>query len=89
MMIKLAFFLFIFLRKNDFLNIKGNSLLHQTYTNRYGEWWVKGFEYLNRGSVCTWNLPGLHLNNKFVIDFVKENPQWQISLQTHKFLNIP
>ena len=24
-----------------------------------------------------------------IIDFVKENPQWQISLQTHKFLNIP
>ena len=24
-----------------------------------------------------------------IIDFVKENPQWQISLQTHKYLNIP
>ncbi|MCB0737816.1 MAG: hypothetical protein KDC92_09910 [Bacteroidetes bacterium] len=24
-----------------------------------------------------------------MIDFVKLNPQWQISLQTHKFLNIP
>ena len=24
-----------------------------------------------------------------IIDFVKDNPQWQISLQTHKFLNIP
>ncbi len=24
-----------------------------------------------------------------IIDFVKEHPQWQISLQTHKFLNIP
>lgn len=24
-----------------------------------------------------------------IIDFVKENPRWQISLQTHKFMNIP
>ena len=24
-----------------------------------------------------------------IVDYVKQNPQWQISLQTHKFLNIP
>lgn len=24
-----------------------------------------------------------------VIDYVKENPRWKISLQTHKFMNIP
>lgn len=24
-----------------------------------------------------------------IIDFVKEHPQWRISLQTHKYLNIP
>ena len=24
-----------------------------------------------------------------IVDYVKENPQWQISLQTHKYLNIP
>jgi 7-carboxy-7-deazaguanine synthase len=24
-----------------------------------------------------------------IIDFVKQNPQWQISLQTHKFMQIP
>ena len=24
-----------------------------------------------------------------IIDYVKENPRWEISLQTHKFLNIP
>jgi 7-carboxy-7-deazaguanine synthase len=24
-----------------------------------------------------------------IIDFVKENPEWKISLQTHKFMNIP
>jgi 7-carboxy-7-deazaguanine synthase len=24
-----------------------------------------------------------------IIDFVKQNPQWQISLQTHKYLQIP
>ena len=24
-----------------------------------------------------------------IIDYVKQNPQWEISLQTHKFLNIP
>jgi len=25
----------------------------------------------------------------FIIDFVMKNPQWKISLQTHKYLNIP
>ena len=24
-----------------------------------------------------------------IVDYVKDNPQWQISLQTHKFLDIP
>ena len=24
-----------------------------------------------------------------IIDYVKENPNWNISLQTHKFMNIP
>lgn len=24
-----------------------------------------------------------------IIDFVKDNPQWRLSLQTHKYLNIP
>jgi organic radical activating enzyme len=25
----------------------------------------------------------------FIIDYVKKNIQWKISLQTHKYLNIP
>ncbi len=24
-----------------------------------------------------------------IVDYVKENPQWQVSLQTHKYMNIP
>ncbi|MFN9883027.1 MAG: 7-carboxy-7-deazaguanine synthase QueE, partial [Bacteroidota bacterium] len=24
-----------------------------------------------------------------IIDFVKDNPRWRISLQTHKYMNIP
>jgi organic radical activating enzyme len=24
-----------------------------------------------------------------IVDYVKENPQWGISLQTHKFLKVP
>jgi organic radical activating enzyme len=24
-----------------------------------------------------------------IIDYVKDHPQWEISLQTHKYLNIP
>lgn len=24
-----------------------------------------------------------------IVEFVKQNPQWQISLQTHKYLNVP
>lgn len=27
--------------------------------------------------------------NPLIIDYVKEHPQWEISLQTHKFLDIP
>jgi organic radical activating enzyme len=29
------------------------------------------------------------LNLPLIINFVKANPQWKISLQTHKYLNIP
>lgn len=28
-------------------------------------------------------------NVKKIIDYIKENPQWKISLQTHKFMKIP
>ena len=28
-------------------------------------------------------------NLPILIEFVKENPKWQVSLQTHKFMNIP
>lgn len=28
-------------------------------------------------------------NVDMIIDFIKENPQWRLSLQTHKFINIP
>jgi len=24
-----------------------------------------------------------------IVEFVKENPRWQVSLQTHKYMNIP
>lgn len=25
----------------------------------------------------------------FIIDYVKANPRWQVSLQVHKYMNIP
>ncbi len=28
-------------------------------------------------------------NYKLIVDFVKKNPKWGISLQTHKFINVP
>lgn len=28
-------------------------------------------------------------NTPLIIDFIKQNPQWQLSLQTHKYLKIP
>mgnify|MGYP003683277215 CR=1 FL=1 len=31
----------------------------------------------------------MELNTKRIIDFIKENPQWKLSLQTHKWINIP
>ena len=33
-----------------------------------------------------WNTPS---SVPLIVDYVKEHPQWQISLQTHKFLNVP
>jgi len=27
--------------------------------------------------------------NPFIIEYIHQNPQWQLSLQTHKYLNIP
>ena len=29
------------------------------------------------------------VNMPLIIDYIKSNPRWQISLQTHKFMNIP
>ncbi len=28
-------------------------------------------------------------NTSFIVDFIKENPQWKISIQAHKFMKIP
>ena len=25
----------------------------------------------------------------WIIDYIKENPQWQLSLQIHKYINVP
>ncbi len=33
-----------------------------------------------------WETPG---SIKLIVDYVKKNPQWGISLQTHKFINVP
>lgn len=27
--------------------------------------------------------------NPFIVDYIKQHPEWRISLQTHKYLNIP
>ena len=29
------------------------------------------------------------VNTPLIVDYIKANPRWQISLQTHKFMNIP
>ncbi len=33
--------------------------------------------------------PDVARNTRLAIDFCKENPQWRLSIQTHKLLNIP
>ena len=33
--------------------------------------------------------PNLKLNTEMAVEFVKNNPQWKLSLQTHKYINIP
>jgi 7-carboxy-7-deazaguanine synthase len=40
---------------------------------------------------CTFNPNGRKRQKitPLIIDYVKENPRWEISLQTHKYLNIP
>jgi organic radical activating enzyme len=33
--------------------------------------------------------PSRDLNTKLAIDWCKRHPQWRLSMQTHKYLNIP
>jgi 7-carboxy-7-deazaguanine synthase len=30
-----------------------------------------------------------HMMNSLIVEYIKKHPKWQLSLQTHKFLNIP
>jgi len=33
--------------------------------------------------------PSRDINTKLAIDWCKRHPQWRLSMQTHKYLNIP
>lgn len=54
--------------------------------------WAQGFVKKTSNNCRLYLQPEWSNQNKMmpqIIDFVKENPIWRISLQTHKYLNIP
>jgi len=54
--------------------------------------WAQKYEVLCSAACKLYIQPEWDKREKMmpmIIDFVKENPHWQISLQTHKILNVP
>ncbi len=54
--------------------------------------WAQKYEVLCKPDCKLYLQPEWDKRDKMmplIIDFVKENPHWQISLQTHKILNVP
>lgn len=58
--------------------------------NKDLEWAVKNAEKCPQNTKLLlqpeWETPS---SIRLIVDFVKKNPQWGISLQTHKFINVP
>ncbi|MCC6817888.1 MAG: radical SAM protein [Bacteroidia bacterium] len=71
--------------------IKANEYKVVVYHKSDIEWAMSYINLLNKDCILylqpEWSKSESVL--PLVIDFVKQNPHWQISLQTHKFLNIP
>ncbi len=54
--------------------------------------WAEGFEKQVRSDCKLYLQPEWSNRDKMtplIIDYIGDNPQWQLSLQTHKYINIP
>ena len=70
---------------------KAHELKIVAFNNSDFEWATK-WEYFCSASCKLFIQPEWDKREKMtpvIIDFVKENPHWQISLQTHKIINVP
>ncbi len=71
--------------------VKANELKVVVYHPSDLAWAQEHAEKVNRDCLLylqpEWSKQERLLPN--IIEFVKQNPQWRISLQTHKYLNIP
>jgi organic radical activating enzyme len=47
-------------------------------------------ELVNNEAILFYNLSGAKKEmTPLIVDYVMKNPKWRVSLQTHKYLNIP
>jgi organic radical activating enzyme len=46
-------------------------------------------ELVNNEAILFYNLSGAKEMTPLIVDYVMKNPKWRVSLQTHKYLNIP
>jgi organic radical activating enzyme len=70
---------------------KAHELKIVAFNNSDFEWATK-WEHFCNASCKLYIQPEWDKREKMIpaiIDFVKENPHWQISLQTHKIINVP
>ncbi len=60
--------------------------------NKHDLNWAQTFENQIQNNCIKLLQPEWDQSNKInphIVDFIKNNPSWQLSLQTHKYLNIP
>ena len=60
--------------------------------NKHDFKWAKQHAAQVKGSCCLYLQPEWSKVSEMmqeIVDFVKENPKWSVSLQTHKYMNIP
>lgn len=71
--------------------LQANELKVIVYNQSDFEWAEKNAAYVNKNCklLLQPEYSKFNIVTPLIIDYVKENPQWQISLQTHKILNIP
>jgi organic radical activating enzyme len=70
---------------------QANELKVIVYHKSDLDWAIKNAKHTNEQTILLlqpeWSREKEML--PLIIDFVKDNPRWRISLQTHKYMNIP